>query len=538
MGNTTIEIYYKVGTWNGFANTPAAWTFIGSAPVTYTGGFVPVAVQVNISIPAGQTYAFYVTSNTSAVSLNYSNGTTVGNIYSSDANIAFLEGGGMEYPFTQNTGAVYQPRVWNGNINYALTNPPTTSYAWGTGEIVPSIQPTINGQTQFTVTSTAAGCPTMYDTINVWTSVPPVSGGLNQIHCLGDVVMMVGEGAETYAWDNGVTDSLGFIPTVSGTTTYTVTGTDSIGCVEVATVDVTIYDLPIVAAGNDINSCIGDDFTLSGQGAVSYSWNNGVTDALPFEAVASNQYVVIGTGINGCTNLDTIYVTVNSLPIVDAGIDQTVCFGSPTILNGSGAQNYAWNNGVADNTPFISPAGTTTYIVIGTDVNGCINSDTIEVVSNYVPAPIQLSGATLGTALNLNGTLQWYNCDSQQNIGGENGFLYTPSVTGNYAVIVTDTVIQCSNMSDCILVDFNALSEIESATFMVYPNPTSSTITVQSSSTAINKIQVLDLVGKVIYEDSPNVLNTIIDLSQFEGKQFVVAIFSEDRVEMSKVFKY
>lgn len=41
MGNTTIEIYYKVGTWNGFANTPSAWTFIGSAPVTYTGGFTP-----------------------------------------------------------------------------------------------------------------------------------------------------------------------------------------------------------------------------------------------------------------------------------------------------------------------------------------------------------------------------------------------------------------------------------------------------------------------------------------------------------------
>ena len=71
MGNTTIEIYYKVGTWNGFANTPSAWTFIGSAPVTYTGGFSAVPVDVNITIPAGQTYAFYVTSNTSAVSLNY-----------------------------------------------------------------------------------------------------------------------------------------------------------------------------------------------------------------------------------------------------------------------------------------------------------------------------------------------------------------------------------------------------------------------------------------------------------------------------------
>jgi hypothetical protein len=98
MGNTTIEIYYKVGTWNGFANTPAAWTFVGSAPVAFTGGFAPVPVNVNVTIPAGQTYGFYVTSNTMAISLNYSNGTSVGNVYSSDGNISFLEGGGMEYP--------------------------------------------------------------------------------------------------------------------------------------------------------------------------------------------------------------------------------------------------------------------------------------------------------------------------------------------------------------------------------------------------------------------------------------------------------
>lgn len=125
MGNTTIEIYYKVGTWNGFANTPSAWTKIGSAAVGYTGAFVRVPLTVNVTIPAGQTYAFYVTSNTTAVALNYSNGSGVGNVYSSDANLTFLEGGGMEYPFTAGTGAVYQPRIWNGAIHYILPNSPS-----------------------------------------------------------------------------------------------------------------------------------------------------------------------------------------------------------------------------------------------------------------------------------------------------------------------------------------------------------------------------------------------------------------------------
>ncbi|RYY58332.1 MAG: hypothetical protein EOO12_17275, partial [Chitinophagaceae bacterium] len=120
MGNTTIEIYYKTGTYSGFENNPGAWTLIGSAAVTAQpyGTATPVPVDVNITIHAGQTYAFYITSNTQAVSLNYSNGSSEGAVFASDANLKFFEGVGVEYPFTQNTGAVYRPRIWNGKINY------------------------------------------------------------------------------------------------------------------------------------------------------------------------------------------------------------------------------------------------------------------------------------------------------------------------------------------------------------------------------------------------------------------------------------
>lgn len=118
MNNTTIEIYEKAGTWNGFANTPSAWRLIGSAATPYTGGFSAVEVPVDVEIRAGETHAFYVTSNTTSVAVNYTNGAAVGNVYSSNADLALLEGGGLDYPFTQGTGAVYQPRIWNGLIHY------------------------------------------------------------------------------------------------------------------------------------------------------------------------------------------------------------------------------------------------------------------------------------------------------------------------------------------------------------------------------------------------------------------------------------
>ncbi len=43
-------------------------------------------------------------------------------------------------------------------------------------------------------------------------------------------------------------------------------------------------------------------------------------------------------------------------------------------LNGSGAVNYVWNNGITNNTPFIPAVGTLTYTVTGTDANGCVNT--------------------------------------------------------------------------------------------------------------------------------------------------------------------
>lgn len=336
LGNTTIEIYYKVGTWNGFANTPAAWTYVGAAPVAYTGGFVPVAVPVNITIPAGETYAFYVTSNTSAVSLNYSNGTNVGNVYSADANITFLEGGGMEYPFTQGTGAVYQPRIWNGNIHYCLANQPTT-YLWGQGQISNSITQEINSTTQFTVESTIAGCPTMYDTLDLAVSIPYVDAGADIYVCQGDSVTLGVAGPFTYSWDNAVLNGEAFLPATP--MDYIVIALDSAGCTAADTVFVEPMPLPIVNAGSDLNVCQGSSITLTGEGADSYVWNNGIMDDVTFEPTMSNSYIVTGTSSNGCQDTDTMIMTVYEF-ITDITVSgDVILIGNP----GEGV-SYQWYN--------------------------------------------------------------------------------------------------------------------------------------------------------------------------------------------------
>jgi hypothetical protein len=110
-----VKVYYKAGSYMGSEAIPSAWTLIDSMMVTSagTGMPTPIPITINIPVPMGQTYAFYVT-GTGTMDVDYTNGTTEGAVYKSDANMQFKEGIGISYPF----GSTYRPRIWNGTVFY------------------------------------------------------------------------------------------------------------------------------------------------------------------------------------------------------------------------------------------------------------------------------------------------------------------------------------------------------------------------------------------------------------------------------------
>lgn len=118
----SYEIYYKVGSYVGSESNVAAWTLIGSNPSISCVGFdtpSPMDIPINIIIPAGQTYSFYITATDVAqtAGIRYTNNAGYTTI-ASDANIAIAGGIGKAYPFLAN----YNNRSFNGTVHYAPGN--------------------------------------------------------------------------------------------------------------------------------------------------------------------------------------------------------------------------------------------------------------------------------------------------------------------------------------------------------------------------------------------------------------------------------
>jgi hypothetical protein len=86
-------------------------------------------------------------------------------------------------------------------------------------------------------------------------------------------------------------------------------------------------------SSQDYTICEGETVTLNGGGALTYAWDNGVTDATAFTPAATTTYTVTGTDANGCVGTDAIDITVNA--IYNNTLTLSVCYGDSALINGN-----------------------------------------------------------------------------------------------------------------------------------------------------------------------------------------------------------
>ena len=134
----------------------------------------------------------------------------------------------------------------------------------------------------------------------------------------------------TGAWSgNGITVGGQYMVNTVGVYTFTYSyGTGT--CLTTDDVDLTVHDLPVVDAGSDVSFCIDAGLqTLIGNplgGVWSGAGVNGSGIFSPSTAqVGVHTLTYYYLDSNSCDQIDTREVTVNGLPVVDAGLDTNIC---------------------------------------------------------------------------------------------------------------------------------------------------------------------------------------------------------------------
>lgn len=173
----------------------------------------------------------------------------------------------------------------------------SNSGCWGADSIFITVSP-LNPAFTYPITSFCNDNPTVTPTI---TGDP---GGLFSANS-PDISLDVNTGEIT--------------PSTSLSGTYDITYTPHPNCSDNSTITIDILPLPNVDAGTDLTLCPGEDAVLSASGAVTYIWDNGVTDGQIFNPATTETYTVIGTDNNGCENTDD--VTVSVLPSDDPSFE-------------------------------------------------------------------------------------------------------------------------------------------------------------------------------------------------------------------------
>ena len=355
--------------------------------------------------------------------------------------------------------------------------------------------------------------------------IPTVNGGNDQTVCVGGTATLSGSGASTYTWSGGVTNGVAFTPTV--TSTYTVTGTSTAGCVGTDQVTINVTAGPVAAISGAAPMCLGSQVTLTASPVgVSYLWMPGgaTTQTITVSPTSTTTYTLT-VSLAGCGSSNaTQSVVVNPAPTANftgEACETYTWFGSTYTQSGTYTHlvpspvgcdsvlylNLTIHNNVVGNTEVVAACdsyqwnGQTytqsgIYTFNGLTIHDCDSSATIDLTINSAPtASITANGNTLSTSQVAGETYAWLDCATNTLLPNETAISYTPSTSGSYAVIATNSCgIDTSFCEDMIV----GITDLNLEQISIYPNPSNGHFVISSSTILVGDASIFDASGRLI----------------------------------------
>ena len=319
------------------------------------------------------------------------------------------------------------PLIFCADTSATLTANSGSAYLWNTGDTTSFITVDTTGIYSVTVTNTDNCVASSTGTPITVNPVPnPIITPLSATtFCEGDSVLLSSSLDSLFFWNTNSTDS---ILVVSASGDYTITLTNLFNCSATSdTLTVVVNPNPIatIVASGPLSFCNGNQVQLTSTIGIP-SWSTGSADTT-ITVIQSEMIQLFVVNEFGCTDTDSLGITVFEVPIVTAAADTSVCISNgPFALNATPDLGTWTGVNISNNTFTPATEGTfgfqysftdgngctsvdSTYFTIavpllmtaGPDVDVCMPSDLIDLASNASPA----GGAWSGFGVTTEGTV-------------------------------------------------------------------------------------------------------------------------------------
>ena len=312
----------------------------------------------------------------------------------------------------------------------------STSYLWSTGATTNCI--TVNQAGNYSVTVTeGAGCTSICSKTVIINPLPDCNITGNGSLCVGQSTQLcVLTGATSYLWSTGATTNC---ITVNLAGTYSVTVTNSSGCISICSKTVTVGQQPTCVITGNGSLCTGQSTQLCvpASGTATYMWSTGATTNCITVNQAGTYSVTVTEGV-GCTSVCSKTVTIGQQPTCLITGNGSLCTGQSTQLcvPASGTATYLWSTGATTNCITVNQAGT--YSVTVTEGVGCTSVCSKIVTVGQQPTCLITGNGSLCTGQSTqlcvpaSGTATYLWCT------GATTNCITVSLPGTYSVTVTE----------------------------------------------------------------------------------------------------
>ncbi|MBS1612472.1 MAG: choice-of-anchor J domain-containing protein [Bacteroidetes bacterium] len=333
-----------------------------------------------------------------------------------------------------------------------------------------------------------------------------------------------------------------------GTQTVTYTYTAGNGCSSSASQTLTVNAAPTVTFAAPAAVCDNaGTVTLSGESPAGGTFSGTGVTGTSFDPASGTQAITYSyTDGNGCSNSASQTLTVNTAPTVTLAAPTAVCDNGGTVtLSGESPAGGTFSGTGVTGTSFDPASGTQAITYSYTDGNGCSNSATATLTVNAAPT---VTLATLADVCDNAGAITLSGGapagGTYSGIGVTAGSFDPTAGTQTVTYTYTDgngcsnDASQTQTVNTC-----TGIETIDASLVSCYPNPTTGTLTVNVSNVAGAKVSVriVDLVGKLVAEDTNEgtygTYNKVFSLGALAQGTYLVEVRNGAAVYQQKVVK-